>query len=451
MTIPLTGGDSLTCPVDPTGGDEGVTVPAYQLNNPAAEKDVKSAAAPCAGWLVCVKGRYMGRDFRLQFGKNTIGRKETNSICLSGDVGVSREPQAIVVYEPASNRFFAIPGTARELAYINGEVLLERVELHKNDVIEMGETQLMFIPCCDDKALSAITLTLHGKMQCHPRPELWAERQAELMNSACTDAGDTPWGQEILESARASAEFWSAEFDRLIGQVAGNEKIAAAYLENLETTAAGIRELLRAVKLGWDKAFECPPVEFPRLKPLRNSPDAELSERVKARRKACKSDMDGLSRLFYAPSEKLLAEIRDSAPAMTALLELTLDFDRAYCAEKRRAGYVDYSDLEHLAARLLTDESGEPTALARRLSKRYTEIMFDEYQDVSQVQDAKNAAMFELYEYGGGRFAIGFKDGVIAPSAAKLRSVSIPINIWLNGNETAKPNTTVTVRINIAK
>ena len=69
----------------------------------------------------------------------------------------------------------------------------------------------------------------------------------------------------------------------------------------------------------------------------------------------------------------------------------------------------------------------------------------------AEIKDAKNAAMFELYEYGGGRFAIGFKDGVIAPSAAKLRSVSIPINIWLDGNETAKPNTTVTVKINIAK
>ena len=69
----------------------------------------------------------------------------------------------------------------------------------------------------------------------------------------------------------------------------------------------------------------------------------------------------------------------------------------------------------------------------------------------AEIKDAKNAAMFELYEYGGGRFAIGFKDGVIATSAAKLRGVSIPINIWLDGNETAKPNTTVTVRINIAK
>ena len=69
----------------------------------------------------------------------------------------------------------------------------------------------------------------------------------------------------------------------------------------------------------------------------------------------------------------------------------------------------------------------------------------------AEIKDAKNAAMFELYEYGGGRFAIGFKDGVIAPAAAKLRSVSIPINIWLDGSETAKPNAAVTIKINIAK
>ncbi len=69
----------------------------------------------------------------------------------------------------------------------------------------------------------------------------------------------------------------------------------------------------------------------------------------------------------------------------------------------------------------------------------------------AEIKDAKNAAMFELYEYGGGRFAIGFKDGVIAPAAAKLKSVSIPINIWLDGSETAKPNAAVTIKINIAK
>ncbi len=240
----------------------------------------------------------------------------------------------------------------------------------------------------DDRALAELVMTLHGKMQCHARPELWAARQIELMNAENSDAGETPWGDEILQNARNTLEFWTAEFDRLMAEIKKNEKIAAAYLDNLAGTASDMRELLRCIDLGWDRGCECPPVEFPRLSALRGSPDPELSERVKSRRTACKSDMETIRKQFYAKSEKLLAEMKSSAPAMQALLALTMDFDRAYCADKRRAGFADYSDLEHLTARLLTEENGEPTALARRLSKRYTEIMVDEYQDVSQVQDA---------------------------------------------------------------
>jgi ATP-dependent helicase/nuclease subunit A len=50
---------------------------------------------------------------------------------------------------------------------------------------------------------------------------------------------------------------------------------------------------------------------------------------------------------------------------MKALLELVTDFDRAYSADKRRAGLVDFSDLEHLTAQLLTEEDGAPTELSQ--------------------------------------------------------------------------------------
>ena len=76
---------------------------------------------------------------------------------------------------------------------------------------------------------------------------------------------------------------------------------------------------------------------------------------------------------------------------MQALLALTLDFGAAYAAEKRRRSLVDFSDLEHMTAQLLTDDDGAPTELARQLSGRYTEIMVDEYQDVSEVQDSSSA------------------------------------------------------------
>ena len=63
--------------------------------------------------------------------------------------------------------------------------------------------------------------------------------------------------------------------------------------------------------------------------------------------------------------EQLLWEMKQTAPAMEALLEVTLDFDHEFEKDKRLRSLVDYSDLEHYAARLLTDEAGQPTALAQ--------------------------------------------------------------------------------------
>lgn len=239
----------------------------------------------------------------------------------------------------------------------------------------------------DDSRLGALVLSLHEKMQCHARPEAWAREQTELLERGAADAGDTPWGREILSAAARSARYWSGEMDSLMQAMAANEKISAAYMPSVSATADEIRELARCLELGWDRARGCLPITFPRLGTLRASPDVALSERVKARRTACKKAMEAIEGTLAAPSEKLLDEMRTTAPAMRALLELTLDFDAQYALAKRRAGLVDYSDLEHIAARLLTNEDGSPTELAARMSARFTEVMVDEYQDVSQVQD----------------------------------------------------------------
>ena len=240
----------------------------------------------------------------------------------------------------------------------------------------------------DDSRLAALVLSLHEKMQCHARPEDWAAKQVALLSAEAQDAGDTPWGREILSAAADNARYWSAELDALMAAMAGNEKISKAYLPSVSESAAQIRELVRCLEAGWDSARACLPVEFPRLGALRNSPDAQLSDRIKLRRDACKKAMAAIEAALGAPSEKLVGDMRRTSPAMRALLTLTLDFDAEYSRAKRRAGLVDYSDLEHMTAKLLTLPDGSPSELAARLSARYTEVMVDEYQDVSQVQDA---------------------------------------------------------------
>ena len=240
----------------------------------------------------------------------------------------------------------------------------------------------------DDRRLSALVLSLHSRMQCHPWPEAWAEEQVALLRAPAADAAETPWGREILERARQSAAYWSGEMERCLTAMRGEEKIAAAYAESFSETAAALREFSRCLELGWDRARSCLPIPFPKLLTLRSSPDPALSDWVKERRSACKKAAGEFERALDGDSAKLLNDMALSEPAMSALLELVLLFDREYAKDKERAGFLDYADLEHRTAQLLTDRSGTPTELARRISQRYTEILVDEYQDVSRVQDA---------------------------------------------------------------
>ncbi|MGI5977648.1 MAG: helicase-exonuclease AddAB subunit AddA [Candidatus Limivicinus sp.] len=240
----------------------------------------------------------------------------------------------------------------------------------------------------DDSRLAGIVLSLHEKMQCHARPEKWAEAQVELLSTPAKDVAETPWGQEVLSSARDNAAYWAEELERVIREMSAVDKISEAYSPSFCEAADGLRELSRSLTIGWDRARDCLPVKFPALGRVRNSPDPALSEMAKDRWNACKKAMARLEGVLASPSEKLLSEMAETAPAMKALLALTMSFDEAYSRDKKRNGLVDYSDLEHMAAKLLTNEDDSPTELARSISQSCTEVMVDEYQDVSRVQDS---------------------------------------------------------------
>jgi hypothetical protein len=106
---------------------------------------------PVVGWLVCIEGEYFGESFKLKSGKNFIGRSSAMDIVLSADMSVSRSKHAIVIYEPRKRMFIAQEGDSRELFYLNDSVVLSNEEMHAYDVLLIGTTKLMLIPCCGDQ------------------------------------------------------------------------------------------------------------------------------------------------------------------------------------------------------------------------------------------------------------------------------------------------------------
>ena len=237
----------------------------------------------------------------------------------------------------------------------------------------------------DDSRLQSLILSLHTKLMAHSRPEKWAEEQRGDFGELPEDAIDTVWGRELLNSAAGQLRYWSGVMHGLLEDISCSEDARKAYFSSLTETASRIDAALEAAGRSWDALRAALPVEFPRVGALRSDP--ELRETVMTRRKNCKAALTKLARDFTAPSSELLRDVRRTAPAMNALLDITLEFDAEYMRLKRRRSLIDFADAEHLAARLLTDEQGGPSELARELSRRYTEVMVDEYQDVSRVQE----------------------------------------------------------------
>ena len=106
---------------------------------------------PVVAWLVCIKGPSRGRDYRVRSGRNGIGRSEAMDVQISGDDTVSRENHAFLVYEPRKRIFSIRPGDGRGLVYLNGDEVTQATDISAYDKIELGETQLLFVPLCGEK------------------------------------------------------------------------------------------------------------------------------------------------------------------------------------------------------------------------------------------------------------------------------------------------------------
>ena len=256
----------------------------------------------------------------------------------------------------------------------------------------------------DDGPLMEIVLDIYGRMQSHPDPARWMEEQLTLLSlDQVSEAGETLWGQMLLVDTKDTAIYWAQRLLEAI-ELTLEDGGLAPYTESLQATVDGLQELIDAAGIGWDASARAVSVPFPRLKPIRSCEDPQRKEDIQELRKQCKGAVDALAIRFESSSGGLLRDLRLLRPAMTGLFDLVRDFDLRFQQAKKRRSVLDFSDLEHKAVTLLTDESGAPTELAGIVGSRFLEIMVDEYQDTNQVQ---NTIFYALSDQGRNLFLVG--------------------------------------------
>ncbi len=105
---------------------------------------------PVVGWLACVAGPSRGKSYTVRGGVNSIGRSERMDIVITGDLKISAENHAKISYSDKHNRFNLLPGEGRNIVYLNDEEVFTPMPLHAYDLIDFGETKLLFVPLCGE-------------------------------------------------------------------------------------------------------------------------------------------------------------------------------------------------------------------------------------------------------------------------------------------------------------
>ncbi len=257
----------------------------------------------------------------------------------------------------------------------------------------------------DDQTLEEVILAMHKQVQAQADPAAWLmDRRRDFVLPQGAGPEDTPWGKVLLDDALELTGHWLEAMRDLRDEIYFDELLNQNYTPTLGDTIAGLERLRDALGRGWDHAAACFPVPFPRPGGKRKgNTDPALKERVSALRKRCRAQLTDLGARFGVAGDQAMEDLRAAAPAMTALLEVTAQFDAAFIRLKRRRRLIDFADGEHLAARLLREEDGSPSQLALDVGRQFREVMVDEYQDTNQVQNA----IFGALSGGGRLFMVG--------------------------------------------
>lgn len=247
----------------------------------------------------------------------------------------------------------------------------------------------------NDAGLRETVLGTYQFMQAQPFPERWLKEQIDAYTQV-VPLEQTRWMAPIIREVDQALERL-CHYASVACEIAGETGIIP-YLETETIDLNNYRRLRAALPtLTYDRLQQELAVLWQTDLVRVTKPDAVQKagmEQVKAYRARIKTRLVKLRELLPRTEEECRRDLAAMAPLAEALGRLVGEYTARFTALKRQHKWLDYNDLEHETLRLLVDPvTDRPTLLARDVSRRFAEIMVDEYQDTNAAQDKLFSAL----------------------------------------------------------
>ena len=258
----------------------------------------------------------------------------------------------------------------------------------------------------------------------HPWPKIWLNKCRELYEIKNDEEFEnTAFARDIKTSVKSILK----DARRMLNTALRISREAMGPLPYEETLLSDIDniDILEKAKTVAELSDIFSQLSFGKLKRVvtknSNVYDEYLKDRAKTLRDSAKALVESVRSDYFAqPLSTSIEDIKNSASAVNMLIDLVLDFTDRFEKKKKEKNIADFADIEHMALNVLIqpknknadamessnnvkensnnieetdskkqayDEEFTYTAVADEMSKNFSEILIDEYQDSNLVQD----------------------------------------------------------------
>lgn len=291
-------------------------------------------------------------------------------------------------------------------------------ELLKDSYASNDEDFYRLVDCYankdNDGTIEESILKLYNFSMSYPWPEKWLDARKKdysfesIDKFLASDMVNTSF--ETAERVLQNADSILKELEAICNLCPGD----SAYKVAVSCDRQKIDTLITAVQgRDFDTLAGVLPQPYQRLTAKKDAMTDEEHQIIKSGRDRYKAMLADLEAYFPCPLELCYEDVKGTAKTVNKLVDLTREFIERFDKAKRERGLIDFSDMEHMAIRILIndyrdDGSYEITDVAKGYRDFFEEVMVDEYQDSNLVQEIIIQSVSKENESGGfNRFMVG--------------------------------------------
>ena len=287
---------------------------------------------------------------------------------------------------------FRIADTA-ELELVKQEVLEDlfdkKYEVEDAEFIRLLEAYTTYSA---DEPLKELILNIYNFIQSHPFPNEWLDAQVEKCNLESKidlDFSATKWGQIIISNLKEELQDSKMKLEQVKSGIERFEKLRK-YTLVLNQDIQTIDGILKLEK--WDEIYNyINQMTFEKW-PIDRKITLEEKEIAKEKRNEIRKQIKKTLEIIDCNSTQANEDIYAMYSILKALKEMIFEYDELLKQAKKEKNIVDFSDIEHMALKILLkkDENGNhiPSEIAMKYRNKFVEIAIDEYQDSNLVQES---------------------------------------------------------------